>query len=293
MLSGPVLVDGTSIRAMPSIQSRGYITHYEDDDFTDPWRPGETILIQHGFGRNSQFWYRWVPELAGEFRVVRRDLRGHGGSDDGGEAGWTFESLVDDLAAFIDEVSPGPTHLVAESTGGMLAVGLSARYPSKLRSLTLCACPTTINAHAQRFFAGDHASWQEALAELGSEGWARWLLSQPGTFPSSEPRQIEWAIRQFGRASPSAMVEYSRIISATDVAPLLPQIRVPALVLAPTRSAATSMEAQQRMAGSIPDAVLVPIDGQGHEIYVDRREDCIRALRQFLSGVSPGLLANE
>jgi pimeloyl-ACP methyl ester carboxylesterase len=271
---------------VPSIESRGYTTHYEDDDFTDPWRPRDTILIQHGFGRNSQFWYHWVPALAREFRVVRRDLRGHGDSGDGGELRWSFEGLVDDLAAFIDEVSPGPTHLLAESTGGMVAVGVSARHPSKVRSLTLCACPTTINVAAQHFFAGDHVSWQEALVELGSEGWARWLLSQPGTFPSSDPQQIEWAIRQFGRASTSALVEYSRIISSTDVAPLLPQIRVPALVLAPTRSAATSMEAQQRMASLMPDAVLVPIDGQGHEIYVDRHADCVRALRQFVRVVA-------
>jgi pimeloyl-ACP methyl ester carboxylesterase len=285
-------VAANSIRAVPSIALGGYVTHYEDDDFTDPWKPAETILIQHGFGRNSLFWYRWVPELAGQFRVVRRDLRGHGGSGDGGEADWSFESLVDDLAAFIDEVLPGPTHLVAESTGGMLAVGLSARYPTKLRSLTLCACPTTINADAQRFFAGDQPSWQEALAELGSEGWARWLLSQPGTFPSSEPAQIEWAIQQFGRASVRALVEYSRIISTTDVAPLLPQIGLPALILAPTRSAATSMEDQQRIASLIPDAVLVPIDGRGHEIYVDRAEDCIRAVRQFVKGVGQGQPAN-
>jgi len=278
---------------VPSIESRGYTTHYEDDDFTDPWRPGETILIQHGFGRNSRFWYHWVPALAGEFRVVRRDLRGHGGSGDGGELDWSFEGLVDDLAAFIDEVAPGPTHLVAESTGGMLAVGLAVRHPAKLRSLTLCACPTTIDAAGQRFFAGEHRSWQEALVELGSEGWARWLLSQPGTFPSSERQRVEWAIRQFGRASPSALAEYSRIISATDVAPLLAQIRVPSLLLAPTRSAATSIEAQQRIAISIPGALLVPIDGQGHEIYVDRHEDCIRALRKFVRGVSPEVLENE
>jgi pimeloyl-ACP methyl ester carboxylesterase len=277
---------------MPSIESRGYTTYFEDDDFTDPWRPAETIVIQHGFGRNSQFWYHWVPALAREFRVVRRDLRGHGGSSDGGGLGWSFEGLVDDLAAFIDEVTPGPPHLVAESTGGMVAVGLSARYPEMLRSLTLCACPTTINDAAQRFFAGDHATWQEALVELGSEGWARWLLSQPGTFPSSEPQQIEWAIRQFGRASPAALAEYSRIISTTDVAPLLPQVQVPSLVLAPTASAATSIEAQQRIARSIPDATLVPIDGLGHEIYVDRHEECIRALRQFLDGVDPPTVAS-
>jgi hypothetical protein len=39
--------------------------HYEVDDFTDPWKPAETLWIQHGFGRSSRFWYHWVPPLAG------------------------------------------------------------------------------------------------------------------------------------------------------------------------------------------------------------------------------------
>ncbi len=273
---------------MPSIDSRGYRTHFEDDDFTDPWQPAEAVVIQHGFGRNSRFWYHWVPELARRFRVLRRDLRGHGGSADGGELEWSFDGLVDDLGVFIDEVVGGPAHLLAESTGGMIGVGLAARHPDKLRSLTLCAAPTTISVAGQRFFAGEHGSWQEALLHLGSEGWARWLLSQPGTFPSSDQRQLEWAVREFGRASPGALAEYSRIISTTDVAPLLSAVRVPALVLAPTRSAATSLEAQWQIARSIPDATLAPIDGQGHEIYVDRHEDCIRAFLAFVGGVGAG-----
>ena len=262
---------------MPVIESRGYLTHFEDDDFTEPWETAETIVIQHGFGRNSRFWYHWVPALARRFRVVRRDLRGHGGSGDGGELEWSFEGLIDDLAAFIDEVVGGPAHLLAESTGGMIGAGLAARHPGRLSSLTLCAAPTTIDAAGQRFFAGEHGSWQEALRDLGSEGWARWLLTQPGTFPSSDRRQIEWAIREFGRASTGALAEYSQIISTTDVAPLLSRIQVPVLVLAPTRSAATSLEAQRQIAASIPNAVLAHIDGLGHEIYVDRHEECIQA----------------
>ena len=46
---------------MPEIKINGYVTYYEDDDFTEPWKPRQTILIQHGFGRTSQFWRQWVP----------------------------------------------------------------------------------------------------------------------------------------------------------------------------------------------------------------------------------------
>ncbi len=50
---------------MPKIRANNYEMHYEVDDFTDPWKPAETVWIQHGFGRSSRFWYHWVPPLAG------------------------------------------------------------------------------------------------------------------------------------------------------------------------------------------------------------------------------------
>ena len=38
--------------------------HYEIDDYTDPWKNAPCILLQHGYGRSSKFWYQWVPYLA-------------------------------------------------------------------------------------------------------------------------------------------------------------------------------------------------------------------------------------
>ncbi|HTX14888.1 MAG TPA: alpha/beta hydrolase [Candidatus Baltobacteraceae bacterium] len=276
---------------MPEITINGYVTHYEDDDFTDPWKPRQTIVIQHGFGRNSQFWRRWVPMLAGDYRVIRRDMRGHGGSGDPGPSDpWSFDGLVRDLGAFCDALDLENFHLLGESTGGMLAVGYAAKTPghdpagARLRSLTLCATPKTIGPAAQKLFSFGRASWQAALMEMGSEGWARELLSRPGTFPSSDPAQIEWAIKQFGRASAASLAGYSTVISTTDITPLLPRVKVPALILAPTRSAATSIEEQESIAAALPQSELVQIDGAGHEIYIDRAEDCVATLRDFLAG---------
>jgi hypothetical protein len=42
------------------VHNNGQRTHYVLDDFTDPWKEPETILIQHGFGRHAEFWYHWV-----------------------------------------------------------------------------------------------------------------------------------------------------------------------------------------------------------------------------------------
>jgi pimeloyl-ACP methyl ester carboxylesterase len=269
---------------MPEITNNGYVTYYEDDDFTAPWAPRQTILIQHGFGRTSQLWRHWVPMLAGDYRVIRRDLRGHGGSGDpGDEYPWSFDGLVKDLSAFCDALDLRDVHLLGESTGGMLAIGFAASHPARLRSVTLCGTPTTIGPAEQKFLALGHDTWQGALTEMGSEGWARKLLSQPGTAPSGDEARTEWSIKQFGRAKTESLVGYSRVISTTDVTPLLKEVRVPALVLAPTRSAATPMTVSERIAATLPRADLVRIAGEGHEIYVDRPEECVSALGSFLA----------
>ena len=45
--------------------------YYEDDDYTDPWREPEAVVLHHGNAKNSFLWYAWVPLLARQYRVVR------------------------------------------------------------------------------------------------------------------------------------------------------------------------------------------------------------------------------
>ena len=54
--------------------------HYRVDDFTDPWRQPQTILMLHGNAESGLAWYAWVPKLARQYRVVRPDMRGFGNS---------------------------------------------------------------------------------------------------------------------------------------------------------------------------------------------------------------------
>ena len=85
---------------MPDLQrGAGLSIHYHIDDFTDPWVESPMLLLQHGNGRSGHFWYRWVPLLAGHFKVVRPDMRGLGRSTRPAdlERSLTLDSLVGDL----------------------------------------------------------------------------------------------------------------------------------------------------------------------------------------------------
>ena len=60
--------------------SDGIKLAYYIDDFTDPWRQADTLLLLHAAVGHAQRFYAWVPPLCRHYRVVRLDLRGHGAS---------------------------------------------------------------------------------------------------------------------------------------------------------------------------------------------------------------------
>lgn len=112
------------------VHKNGQKSHYIENDFTDPWKPHDTILIQHGFGRHAAFWYHWVPILSRRYRVIRRDLRGHGYSTypkTGDGYAYTSDTILDEMIETLDELGVEKVHFLGESTGGMLGEILAAR----------------------------------------------------------------------------------------------------------------------------------------------------------------------
>ena len=110
--------------------------YYALDDYTDPWvTDTETVWLQHGVGRSSKFWYHWVPALARHYRVLRRDMRGHGQSaDPGPNHQWSIDELITDMRDFMDAVGLQQVHYVGESIGGILGVAFAALFVTKLIS---------------------------------------------------------------------------------------------------------------------------------------------------------------
>src|SRR5437868_5521433 len=67
---------------------------YEDHFFGEPWTMPATVVMVHGNSESSHAWTRWVPHLAGTFRVVRLDLPGFGASSAPPSYNWTVAELA-------------------------------------------------------------------------------------------------------------------------------------------------------------------------------------------------------
>src|SRR5437773_7395276 len=134
-----------TLRATPDL-----VMHYEIDDFTDPWRDRETILMLHGNAESSAAWYAWVPTLARRYRVVRPDMRGFGASTPmPRNFPWTLDVIIDDYCRLMDELGVERFRLVGAKIGGTIARAFAARRPARVRTLTVVGTPPPYRVGAE------------------------------------------------------------------------------------------------------------------------------------------------
>jgi len=273
-----------------AVHPNGQRTHYICDDFTDPWKPRETVLIQHGFGRHANFWYHWIPVLSSKFRVIRRDLRGHGYSsfpspEERQTYRYDLDTIIGEVVDTLDQLEIEKVHFLGESTGGMLGEIFAAKHPERLLSLTVCSTPTHLPPSALKLFAFGRKDWPTACRELGSRGWAEALSRIPGTIPVDDRKYLPWYLDQIAISDGEGLAQYAEFLSTLDARPFLRQIQAPTLVLAPTESVAVRLQDQRELANIIEMCCVQAVLGGGHEIYVTRDESCQGHFLEFVDSL--------
>jgi pimeloyl-ACP methyl ester carboxylesterase len=81
------------------------------------------------------------------------------------------------------------------------------------------------------------------------------------------------------------LANLAKLAATVNVEPLLPDVTVPTLILAPAQSLISPLEEQVMMRKTIPNARIAVIEGSWHEIYLDNPDACISALSKFLDSV--------
>src|SRR5881409_480994 len=202
--------------------------HYEIDDFADPWRGKESILLLHGNAESSAAWYGWVPQLARHYRVVRPDMRGFGGSTPmARDFPWTLDIVIEDFVRLMDTLGVERFHLVGAKIGGTIARAFAARRPGRVRTLTVVGTPTPYRGGA----AERAPALMQAFEQPG--GVERWAQESMGsrlgsTFP---PEGVTWWTHFMGRTAASTQISFMPTIACVDIRADVPQITCPTLVI--------------------------------------------------------------
>ena len=141
------------------------------------------VLMLMGLGYPAAAWYRQVPALRRQYRLLRVDNRGAGRTGDVPGGPYSVEMMTADAVAVLDAAGVGSAHVIGISMGGTLAQELALSYPDRLRSLILMATHPGV---------ADSQWDEEALQILGSRGTVTPVqaaeLSVPYNYAVDTPR---------------------------------------------------------------------------------------------------------
>ena len=254
--------------------------HYEDQDFTDPWRPSETIVMHHGNEKNGQLWYAWVPLLVRHYRIVRLDARGFGQSTVPAPGyNFSLDEFVDDLKRLIDFLGLDGVHLIGETMGGTVSLKFAHRYPERLKSLTVCNPPYK--------FAGvaSFGKSRDEIGEGGMEAWVRRTMHTRLDPKQADPQHVEWYAQQMGKTAKHVAVGIYGALMGHDLTGILPEIQVPTLILASESTHAAQPDRHDGLNRMIPNSKLVVFPGTSGFIQHAYPELCVEAWKEFVAGL--------
>jgi 2-hydroxymuconate-semialdehyde hydrolase len=100
---------------------------------------GGTVLLIHGSGPGVSAWANWrltLPVLAQHYRVVAPDVVGFGYSDHP-VGPYTPTLWLDHVRGVLDTLDIKQAHVMGNSFGGSLALGLAIHAPERVRHLVL------------------------------------------------------------------------------------------------------------------------------------------------------------
>jgi pimeloyl-ACP methyl ester carboxylesterase len=257
----------------------GYLTYYDIDDFTDPWKEPEIVLMYHGLGRTVDVWYGWVPIVARHYRVIRIDARGHGRSDPPRKGyEWSLATLAREAKRLLDRLAVRRVHWVGESLGGLIGVQFANDYPDRLASLTLCSTPYRYSPEAQ----AEARRWPEQLQRMSVKEW--YLHGTPLRFdPNKHDQQmIQWFADLVGGTEVDIIRAILRFLPNVDVSTLCARIKAPTLILHPGQSMIAPVSDAQAMQRTIANARLVVYEDARHHVFLTHAETCAQEMLRFL-----------
>ena len=183
------------------------------------------------------------------------------------------------LASVEDRIVP-----VGASMGGYLAFELWRQAPDRIAALALIA--TRAGGESEESRKGRDENIRLLHEEGVTELWQRLepKLFAPGAAPDVVARARELALEQGSQRLAAAL---AAIRDRDDSTSLLPEIRVPVLVVAGEDDGLIPPSESDAMVEALPNARLVRIPGAGHLVPLERPDELAAALRSFLAEVPP------
>lgn len=265
---------------MREVAVAGGVLAWEAIDLTPPWLTDpSTVILHHGLGTNADMWSEWLPRLAARHRVVRFDMRGCGRSSALDPAlSLDLELFRDDVMAVANASDTRRFHLIGESFGGTVSLFTAATRREQLLSVTTISSP---HRGARMRILED---WQHmADGTESTTAWSQRMITYRFFDGAVPPDALHWFRALQERTDPALVRGVARLVKNTDLTPLLRDLDLPVLLLAPDSSPFVEAELVSELHAVLPASSLQVFAGTRHGLAFSHAEPCVDLFLKFSS----------
>lgn len=228
---------------------------------------GDCILLLHGWGSNITLFDGITKLLSPHYRVVALDMPGMGQTGEP-RTSWCVDEYVDFVMKFIAQMEIRSCAVLCHSFGGRVLLKMNARLNAMGEQR-----PFSITKAVLIDAAGikPEKSMKQKIS-LRLYKMARGFMSlRP--LKAMYPDAIDYMRKKRGsadynNATPIMRETLVKVVNE-DLRQLLPEIKVPTLLIWGDQDTATPLSDARIMEQEIPDAGLVVVEGAGHFSYLD------------------------
>ena len=254
----------TAVAAQPAVRCAGAADdpYVREDWFGEPWRQPETAILIHGNDESGIVWYAWVPRMGREFRLLRPDLPGFGGTRVPAGFQWSLPNLASFIARVLDRAGADKAHIIGAKTGGAIAMQFAADYPDRTLTLSVASGPASV-------IRIDNPSPVPQRDRLGSH---------------APKEMVDYWNAMFANAPEAGKKGLDTVLSKFDLARdgVLQRIRAPALIITADRSALQSVEKVRQYQRLIPNSRLAVLNSDAYHIAAANPDACVDNVLGFI-----------
>jgi len=225
------------------------------------------LVLSNSLGTAMEMWDAQVPALAGRFRLLRHDTRGHGGSH-APPGPYAIGDLGGDVIRLLDRLGIERASFCGLSVGGMTGMWLAAEAPERVERLMLLCTSALL---------GPRSVWDERIAAATEQGMdalvdgviERWFTP---TFRAENPKVVERMANTLREIDPEGYAACCAAIRDMDLRDRLPSIEAPTFVVSGAEDPATPPEHGRLIADAIPGARFEVVPDAAHIANVERPE---------------------
>ncbi len=246
--------------------------------YYESYGQGQAVVFLHGYPFDHTIWDAVLPYLSPKIQAILPDLRGFGKTD-APEGTYSMLQHAGDVSGLLDSLGIEKAVLVGHSLGGYIAFEFAQMYPDKLSGMGLIATQAVADSREQR--AGRYATAEKVLAQGVTD-----VADMMPLIVTSDLELRSRLHQLILQASPQGIVGTLRgMAERPDFSPFLPEIQVPAQIVAGENDRGIPLERSLEMERLLPNAHLTVIHEAGHMVMLEAPQATAEAVNHLFESV--------